>query len=263
MFKNFGRTRPLLVLFLFLASTHAYSLHYHTGSLRYRSRRHSRVRVHHRHVVWAWRSPIRGSHDSLLRQNEEIDRLGLPRIADDEQLQELKQHQELVPILESRTLMVHPNLDPKNRFCRPWTRQFLQDAAAAYYRQFHQPIQVNSAVRTEEQQQRLRRWNHNAAPASGDTESSHVAGITVDISRHGMTRAQRKWMVQYLYDLREHGLIEAAEERREPVFHVMVSQRYESLHEPIGRESSQQSREPNQTTDQNALPANVPASANE
>ena len=260
MFRNFGRIKPLLALFLFLASTQAYSLHYRTGSLRYRSRRHSRVRAHHRHVVWAWRSPIRGSHDSLLRQNEEIDRLGLPRIADDEQLEELKKQQELVPIVESRTLLVHPNLDPKNRFCRPWTRQFLQDAAAAYYRKFRQTIQVNSAVRTEEQQKRLRRWNHNAAPASGDTESSHVAGTTVDISRHGMTREQRKWMAQYLYDLRQRGLIEAAEERREPVFHVMVSQRYESLHEATVRESRQQSPA---TTEQTAPQTEVPASANE
>jgi hypothetical protein len=161
-----------------------------------------------------------------VRQNEEIDRLGLPRIADDQQLEELEQQHVLVPIHESRILSVHPHLQRQNRFCQSWTRDFLEDVAEAHYRQFHTPIQVNSAVRTLAQQERLRRYNHNAAPASGDTTSSHVAGLTVDISRRGMGRGERKWMEKYLLNLREQGLIETAEERREPVFHIMVAKRY-------------------------------------
>ena len=162
----------------------------------------------------------------MLRQNEEIDRLGLPRIADDTELENLEAKQELLPIEESRTLRVEDGLDVKNRYCRSWTRDFLNDFSADYYNQFHHPIQVNSAVRTVEQQHRLRRYNHNAAPESGDTASSHLAGITVDISKHGMTRRERKWVGQYLYGLNQLGLVEGAEERRQPVFHVMVSQEY-------------------------------------
>jgi uncharacterized protein DUF5715 len=86
---------------------------------------------------------------------------------------------------------------------------------------------VNSAVRTVAQQEHLRRYNHNAAPTSGDTESSHVAGLTVDVSRRGMGRAERKWMENYLLGLKQQGLVETAEERREPVFHIMVAKRYE------------------------------------
>ncbi len=170
---------------------------------------------------------LHGSHESLVRQNEEIDRLGLPRIADGEQLQQLEQQHQLVPIRESHNLTIHPDLPPQNRFCKPWTRDFLQDLAAAHYRQFHSPVQVNSAVRTIAQQTRLRRYNHNAAPTSGDTESSHVAGLTVDVSRRGMGRAERKWMEQYLLNLKDQGLIETAEEHREPVFHIMVAKHYE------------------------------------
>jgi hypothetical protein len=42
-----------------------------------------------------------------------------------------------------------------------------------------------------------------------------------------MGRAERKWMESYLLNLKAQGLIETAEERREPVFHIMVAKRYE------------------------------------
>src|SRR6516165_7617363 len=59
-------------------------------------------RAHYRHVKW---NPVlRGSHDSMTRQNEEIDRLQLPRIADQQQLLELERTGELVPIKESQAL---------------------------------------------------------------------------------------------------------------------------------------------------------------
>ena len=221
-------TRSNLVVLLLLAviSLPAHALHYRTRHSQHfrRALRHRRYR-RHRRIVW---TPVvlHGSHDSLVRQNEEIDRLGLPRIADDQQLQELELQHELVPIRESHILTIHPRLAPQDRFCKAWTRDFVHDLAAAHYHQFHTPIQVNSAVRTVAQQQRLRRYNHNAAPTSGDTESSHVAGLTVDISRRGMGRGERKWMEHYLLNLKDQGLIETAEERREPVFHIMVAKRY-------------------------------------
>lgn len=220
-------TRSSLVAVLLLAamSMPAHALHYRTRhSKHFRQTRHYGRYRHHRRIVWV--PLLHGSHDSLVRQNEEIDRLGLPRIADDQQLEQLEQEHTLVPIRESRTLTIHPDLQPQNRFCQPWTREFLQDLAQAHYRQFHTPIQVNSAVRTVAQQERLRRYNHNAAPASGDTESSHVAGLTVDVSRRGMGRKERKWTEKYLLNLKDQGLIETAEERREPVFHIMVAKRY-------------------------------------
>ncbi len=122
-------------------------------------------------------------------------------------------------------------LDENRRYCRPWTRDFLNDLGQAYYKQFHQPIQVNSAVRTVEQQEKLLRHNGNAAPAEGPTASSHLAGLTVDIAKHEMTRKQRKWMEDYLVRLRDLGLVEAAEERKQACFHVMVSDRYAAWRE--------------------------------
>ncbi len=181
-------------------------------------------RTHYRHVKW---NPVlRGSHDSMTRQNEEIDRLQLPRIADQQQLLELERTGELVPVPESQGLRWSPAIQADKRYSRPWTNQFLQDMSDAYYSQFHTQLQVTSAVRTMEQQQKLRRHNRNAAPEIGDLTSSHLAGTTVDLSRRGLTKTQHEWVESYLKNLRDQQLVEAAEERRTWCFHVMVSDRY-------------------------------------
>lgn len=169
---------------------------------------------------------FRPSHDSLLRQNEEIDRLELPRIQDDDELEALKAANVLVPIRESESLKIEHRLDPARRYCRPWTRDFVEDLSQAYYREFHAQIQVNSAVRTVKVQKKLRRHNRNAAPAEGETASSHLAGLTVDLQRRGLSKEQVRFVERYLFYLRELGLVEPEEERRHYCFHVMVSGRY-------------------------------------
>jgi hypothetical protein len=188
----------------------------------------SRYARHHRGHVRrvAWNPVLKGSMDSMIRQNEEIDRLQLPRIADNEQLLELERTQELVPIQETPALRVSPAIQTDKRYCRTWCNQFLQDMSQAYYKEFHVPLQVNSAVRTMEQQQKLRRHNRNAAPEVGEHASSHLAGITVDLAKRGLTRTEHAWIENYLKNLRDQGLVEAAEERRQACFHVMISDRY-------------------------------------
>jgi uncharacterized protein YcbK (DUF882 family) len=181
--------------------------------------------IHGRRLRWTL---LPGSRESQERQNAEIDRLQLPRIEDDQELEHLVAQEELVPIRTSEWVTIDPRLESSRRFCREWVRDFLDDIGQAYYKQFHQPIQVNSAVRTVEQQKRLRRTNRNAAPVDGETASSHLAGVTVDIARRGMSRQQRKWMVQYFLDMQQLGLVEAVEERRQSCFHVMVSSQYMS-----------------------------------
>ena len=212
------RTSISLALLLFLLSTGSYAA---TIKTRY----HRAIYRHTRHVRW---TPVllKGSYDSLVKQNAEIDRLQLVRIQNDRDLEELIARNQLVGLPESNFVRVDPRLDESRRFCRPWTSLLLEDLGEAYYKEFHQPIQVNSAVRTVQQQERLARFNHNAAPAEGDTASSHLAGLTVDIAKRGMTRRQRAFVEKYLVNLRNLGLVEAVEERRQACFHVMVSDRY-------------------------------------
>jgi hypothetical protein len=181
-------------------------------------------RAHIRRLRW---NPVfRPSRDSLLRQNEEIDRLDLPRIQDDNELEQLKASEDLVPIVAGQSLRFDPRLDPDRRYCRPWTRDFVDDLSEAYYKEFHNQIQVNSAVRTVKIQKKLRRHNRNAAPEKGELASSHLAGITVDLQRRGMTRQQVQFVENYMLPLKNLGLIEPEEERHQWVFHVMVSDRY-------------------------------------
>src|SRR6202158_325280 len=190
----------------------------------HRADRRHRILRHLRSILW---NPMfRPSHDSLLRQNEEIDRIDLPRIQDDAELEALKASGALVPIEESESLKIERGLDPSRRYCRPWTRDFVTDLSEVYYRQFHSQIQVNSAVRTVKGQKKLRRHNRNAAPAEGDTASSHLAGVTVDLQRRGLSKDQIRFIERYLFYLNALGLVEPEEERRHWCFHVMVSDRY-------------------------------------
>jgi Family of unknown function (DUF5715) len=174
-----------------------------------------------------WNPMFKPSRESLLLQNEEIDRLNLPRIYDDKQLEKLKATGDLVPILPNQSLRIQPSLDPSRRYCRPWTLDFLDDISTAYYKQFHQQIQVNSAVRTVLVQKKLRRHNRNAAPEYGETASSHLAGLTIDLQRRGMSKVEVKWMEDYLRPLKDMRLVEPEEERRQWCFHIMVAGAYD------------------------------------
>jgi hypothetical protein len=181
-------------------------------------------RLRLRHIVW--HPMFAGSHEMLVSENVKLDALELPRIEDDDQLELLEDSEDLVPIEESRSLKVAANLAPNRRYCRPWTRDFAEDFGQAFYAEFHKPIQINSAVRTAEQQKKLRRTNHNAAPQEGDTASTHLTGVTLDISKRGLTRKEHAWINQYFLPLRNAGMIDPIEERRQPVFHVVVFQGY-------------------------------------
>ncbi len=220
----------LAVFTSLLLTTDALALHRTTATTPVRGVR----RVRYRRI--AWRPMFRGSREMLIRQNEAIDRLELPRIEDDDELLELEENRELVPVQESRYLTIADNLSSSRRYCRPWTRDFLEDLAKAYYEEFGEPIRVNSLVRTVAQQKKLRRHNRNAAPVDGETASTHLTGITVDISRRGMTVKQLRWMEQYFLPLKQQGLIEPVEERRQAVFHVVVFATYRDWRDAQNRD---------------------------
>jgi Family of unknown function (DUF5715) len=166
-----------------------------------------------------------GSHEMLVHENQELDRLQLPRIADEAELIRYEVARVLVPVDETEALKLAPDLPESRRYCRPWTRDFLQDFSQAYYEHFHSPLQVNSLVRTMEQQGRLRRRNRYAAPEWGDTASTHLTGVTFDLSRRGLTAEQYGWILAYMLPLKESGMIDPIEESQ-PVLHVVVFEKY-------------------------------------
>ena len=167
-------------------------------------------------------SPIHGSHESLVRQNQMVGQDLLERIEDDQQLSSLTDTQALVPLPENHKVTIESVLPENRRFCRPWTKSFVDAFAEAHWVKFHKYVQVNSAVRTVEVQQSLRRWNGNAAGLEGDTASPHLTGATIDISKRTMSRAEQQWAREYLFGLQKRGKLDAEEEFRQPVFHITV-----------------------------------------
>jgi len=166
-----------------------------------------------------------GSHDKLVEQNVELDKSQVQRMNDEFDLVQSELSNDLVPVNETEALKIADNLLDTRRYCRPWTRDFLQDLSQAYYTEFHQPLQVNSLVRTADQQAYLRRHNRFAAPAWGDTASTHLAGVAVDVSRRGLTNLQYAWIRGYLQPLQQKGLVDPIEERQ-PVLHIVVFDKY-------------------------------------
>jgi hypothetical protein len=182
--------------------------------------RHGRLR----RIFIPW-SPVKGSRESLLRQNERTEEL--ERIEDDEQLFELTQSGALVELPDTKSAVVAGNLPEERRYCRPWTRTFVEDMGTDYYDEFRQPLTVTSAVRTVAVQKKLRRKNHNAADIDGDLASPHLTGATIDIGKRGMTKKQLIWMREYLLEQQNRGVIDVAEEFRQRVFHITVYKDYE------------------------------------
>jgi hypothetical protein len=169
---------------------------------------------------------LRGSHEILVHQNQVADLEGLDRIADDNDLLEQRRQNLLVAIPASRMLLIDERLPADRRYTRPWTAQFLETLSRAYYARFHVALQVNSAVRTVEVQERLLRTNGNAAPTEGETASPHLTGQAVDLAKHGLTLTQIAWLRGYLLPLVQQGKIDVEEEFQQACFHISVYKRY-------------------------------------
>ena len=169
---------------------------------------------------------MKGSHEILLHQNEMADQDGLDRIQDDDDLNGMRGSKLLVALPTSPALVSDERLPMNRRFCRPWTATFLQALARAHYARFHTALQVNSAVRTVEFQERLRYTNGNAAPAEGATASPHLTGQAVDIAKHGLSLTEIAWLRAYLLPLVQQGKVDVEEEFQQACFHISVYKRY-------------------------------------
>ena len=170
--------------------------------------------------------PLRGSRESLLRQNERADQEGLKRIADNQALAVMSKDKELVVLPVSIGLRVDRRLQPSRRYCRSWAARFLVDLAQRHYARFHSPLQVNSAARTVTYQRHLLLVNGNAAPAVGDTRSPHLTGEAIDIGKKGLSALEIGWMRAYLLALQSAGKLDVEEEFEQSCFHISVYRSY-------------------------------------
>jgi hypothetical protein len=171
-------------------------------------------------------APLKGTREILVHQNMVADDEGLDRIRDDYDLRRMRAAGLLVDFPVSASLHVNPELARDRRCARPWTVRFASDIARAYYARFHEPLQVNSAVRTVAYQMRLRRVNGNAAGTEGDVASPHLTGEALDFGKHGMSTAEIAWMRLYLLPLMQAGKLDVEEEFQQACFHISVYRTY-------------------------------------
>jgi hypothetical protein len=174
--------------------------------------------------------PLRGSYESLLRQNEKTEDDSLERIEDDDDLADRIARKMLVPVPVSSALNINGNLPQNRRYCRPWTASFLTDLARAHAAEFHHPLEVSSAVRTVDYQKQLMKVNGNATAAEGDVASPHLTGASIDIAKNVLSRKEVAWMRAWLLPLQTDGKIDVEEEFRQSCFHITV---YKSYAQPI------------------------------
>jgi len=170
--------------------------------------------------------PMRGTREILVHQNLIADEEGLSRIQDNDDLRRMRADRMLVDFPENASLRVNPELAGDRRCARPWAVRFAADMARAYYSQFHQPLQVNSAVRTVDYQIRLRRVNGNAAGIGGEMASPHLTGEALDFGKRDMSTAEIAWMRTYLRPLMQAGKVDVEEEFQQACFHISVYRLY-------------------------------------
>jgi hypothetical protein len=177
--------------------------------------------------------PLRGSYESLVRQNYRNEQEGLERIQDDTAISAMLTDKELVALPLNIGMRVDERLATNRRYCRPWTADFLVALGRVHYARFHSPLQVNSAVRTVAYQRHLLLVNGNAAPAEGDIASPHLTGATIDIAKKGLSPSEVGWMRAYLLPLQAAGKIDVEEEFEQACFHITVYKSYVPPSTPI------------------------------
>jgi len=178
------------------------------------------------HIHLYYYSPLRGTHASLLRQNQRDEAEGLHRIQTEAQLEEMVSEHKLIHLPLSTWLHADVQLAPDRQYVRPWTAHFLMDLSRAHAMRFHDALTVTSAVRPERYQAHLLMINGNAAPATGAIASPHEFGATIDIGKKGMRMSEIAWMRGYLLLLQEAGKIDVEEEFHQACFHITVYDNY-------------------------------------
>jgi len=171
-------------------------------------------------------SSLAATYKSQLVQNRRADKEQLGRFQDLEMLRRYVRLKLLEPVPASTSNYYLHKIPRQYRYLRPWAKLFLERLSQQFRARFGRKLRVTSLTRTAAYQRRLQRRNVNAAAATGDRRSAHLTGSSLDISKKGMTGAQRRWMRRVLSLIRGKGYLFAIEEFSIPNFHVMVYKNY-------------------------------------
>lgn len=182
----------------------------------------SRARRHN----YTYVPPLVATEASQAIQNERANQFHLTRLRDLAMVREFHSEGILVSVPSRMPYYYLDHVSPDYSYLRPWAKMFLDQLSREYYARFGQPLRVTSMLRTVLVQERLTRWNPNAAQAVGADRSSHLTGATLDISKHFMNYRGELWMRRTLVQMEHEGYLYAIEEFHQPCFHVMVFPTY-------------------------------------
>lgn len=162
-------------------------------------------------------------------QNQQVEKDGLERLQDDNDLERLKQEKKLVPLPVLFGLEIK-DLDPKWHFCRPWVAQFIKDLVEKFRKEKRFPnkkLFITSAIRTAERQNEIikKEKNLNAISVEDENPSVHMAGVAIDITKKQMSYEEILWMRKILLPIHEK-VVYVVEEFRQSCFHIMVYKNY-------------------------------------
>ena len=171
---------------------------------------------------------LRATRSSQLVQNQRADEDRLSRMEDGSMTERFVRLKLLEPIPSKTSSYYLHAVREDNRYLRPWTKLFLARLSSQFRARFGKPLRVTSLLRTAEYQRSLQRRNGNAAADDGPKRSAHLTGASLDISKKGMTGAQRQWLKNVIVSLHNGGQVYAIEEFQQPVFHILVHRQYEN-----------------------------------
>jgi hypothetical protein len=194
-------------------------------------------------ALWCAAAPARaqrprelvGKPEKMARQNAVADRHDLTRMSDPAVVRRMAKQGHLVRIPTRGTgYFVDSKLGTGYRhrevlhYARPWVRRFLQREGAHFAKAFKgSSFKVSSLVRTEDYQKQLVRKNVNAAPGRDwRTQSAHLTGAALDVSKRGMSPHQINWMRRHLVSLQRQGWVIAVEEMKTNTFHIFVQPKF-------------------------------------
>jgi len=151
---------------------------------------------------------LRGSPNSMVRQNSVAKDLGYKFVETAEQLPTLVDEGAFVELPGNEHYVVLKSVSYP--FARPEVRLFIERLASQYYEATGERLVVTSLTRPASQQ-----------PRNSHELSVHPTGIAVDlrISKRG---ASQRWLESILLKLERQELLDVTRERRPPHYHVAL-----------------------------------------
>lgn len=151
---------------------------------------------------------LRGSPNSMVRQNTVAKQLGYDFVKSPEQLPVLVEEGEFVQLPGNADYEVLPSVSYP--YARPEVRMFVERLASQYRADTGEKLVVTSLTRPATEQ-----------PRNSHALSVHPAGIAIDF-RISSRRASQQWLEAVLLKLERQNLLDVTRERYPPHYHVAI-----------------------------------------